>query len=81
MTLVDFDKVSPVLQVISQGIYGIWWISLHNVKNPPNLRRTLNSVLRIHGVTLQNHTSTHQQHAESHQLRTMNARGHINSVP
>jgi hypothetical protein len=24
---------------------------------------------------------SHQQHAKSHQLRTMNARSHINSVP
>ncbi len=90
MTLVEFDKVSPVLQVISQEIYGIWRISLHSVKNPPNLQCTLYSVHRIHGVTLQKH----QQHAKSgipstlyhewtrsHKLRIMNARSHINYVP
>ncbi len=58
MTLVDFDKVVPVLQVISQGCvltYGIWWISLHYVKNPPN-ELLLCSLHWIHGVTWQNHT-------------------------
>ncbi len=95
-----FWQGGPVLQIISQGCvltYGIWWIYLHCVKNPPNVQCTLYNF--IHGVTLQNHTSSMPNYINSvpwmhavtstpylectlsHQLRTMNERGHTNSVP
>ncbi len=96
MTLVDLDKVAPVLQVISQGCiltYGIWWISLHYVKI-----RQRNYYCAVYTMTLQNHTSSMPNHinsipwmhavtstpnnecTRSHQLR-MNERSHANSVP
>ncbi len=92
MTLVDLDKVAPVLQVISQGCvltYGIWWISLHYVKNPPN-ELLLCSVhctvytewlFRITSAACQIASTSYHECTQSHQLRTMNARGPINSVP
>ncbi len=79
VTSLDFDKVAPVLQVVSQGCvltYGIWLISY--VKSQ---KSTKCAVYTVHFYTWSDLAESHQQHAKSHQLRTMNARGHINSVP
>ncbi len=79
MTLVDFDKVAPVLQIISQGCL-IWnlvdFFTLCFQKSPKwitTVQCTLYSVHRNH--TLRNHTS--------HMPNCINSVpwSHINSIP
>ncbi len=87
--MVDLDKVAPFLQVVSQGCvltYEIWWISLHYVKNPPNelLLCSVHWTVYIEWlcrITCQIAPTPYHECTQSHQLHTMNARGHINSVP
>ncbi len=80
MTLVDFDKVLPVLQVITVRavflcikIGGFFYIYV--LKNPPN-------ELLLCSVHCTVYTETpYHECTRSHQLRTMTLRCHINSVP
>ncbi len=71
-------KVTPCLQVIGHGcvlMYEMWWIFSSLMKGKKEKIRQMNFHCTVYTGT------TWIDFAESHQLRTMNARCHINSVP
>ncbi len=76
----DFDKVAPVLQVISQGCV------LH-MKFGGFLYSMFSKILQMNyycagytETTWNDFAKSHQSHAKSHQLRTMKVCGYINFV-
>ncbi len=56
-------------------MYEIWWIFSSVMKDKKEKIRQMNCYCTVYTGT------TWNDFAETHQLRTMNARGHINSVP